>query len=96
RPTYLARDLGGLLEPHPDVIGHGDAWTVRGWSAAVRDGVVAMSGGGDPLDALRVACAAAWSQPTGEPLELTMALSAAAAVLHGRETGSGPNVRAST
>jgi len=73
RPTFLGRDLGALLEAHPEVrVGPGSsADAVR---ASCNAGVVAASstgtGGGrlevsasgtDPLDLLRAGCAAAWA-----------------------------------
>ena len=70
RPTYLARDLSGLLEPHPPVMAAGDGFRCGGWIArlqsvtARRDGQAArleITGAGAPLDGLRALCAAAWS-----------------------------------
>ncbi|HUZ25737.1 MAG TPA: HAD-IIA family hydrolase [Streptosporangiaceae bacterium] len=68
RPTYLARDLDGLLTGHPAVTpGDGGfqrggfqcgGWTARLDSAA---GQLGLSGSGDPLDGLRALCGAAWS-----------------------------------
>jgi glycerol 3-phosphatase-2 len=57
RPTYLAADLGsGLLEPHPPITRDDHGWTC---------GAATVSSGGSlrgtGIDALRVACAAAWS-----------------------------------
>jgi glycerol-1-phosphatase len=62
RPSYLARDLSGLLIPHPPVTRDGagfacDGWHAR-WQAADR---LALSGGGDAMDGLRALCGAAWS-----------------------------------
>jgi glycerol-1-phosphatase len=36
RPTYLARDLAGLLEPHPAVTANGGAYLCGGWRARLR------------------------------------------------------------
>jgi glycerol-1-phosphatase len=67
RPTYIARDLGGLLTPHPEVTGSGDdGWACGGWTARlVPDaGKLDLSGSGDPVDALRALCRAACSGDT--------------------------------
>ena len=62
RPSYLARDLSGLLAPHP-AVDHADGgyrcggWHAR-WQAPAR---LVLDGDGDPMDALRALCAAAWS-----------------------------------
>jgi hypothetical protein len=69
RPTYLAHDLGGLLEPHPPVTAAGDKFRCGGWTACLAGGPGAdgqagqleISGSGTPLDGLRALCAAAWS-----------------------------------
>jgi len=70
RPTYLAHDLSGLLEPHPPVTAAGDEFRCGGWIArlrgvtASRDGHAAgleITGDGAAIDGLRALCAAAWS-----------------------------------
>ena len=70
RPTYLAHDLAGLLEPHPPVTAAGSEFRCRGWTArlvtvmAGQDGHAArleIDGGGAAIDGLRALCAAAWS-----------------------------------
>ena len=63
RPSYLARDLAGLLEPHPQVTGSGGEFRCAGWSArrAVNSGRLELTGAGAPIDGLRALCAAAWS-----------------------------------
>jgi hypothetical protein len=64
RPTYLAAGLDGLLVPHPAPRPDAGGWTCAGWTAGGRpDGEVrlVLDGSGDPLDALRALCAAAWS-----------------------------------
>jgi glycerol-1-phosphatase len=76
RPTYLARDLGGLLVAHPGVTAGGPGagssggasgggmFRCGGWQAAWADpGKLTVTGSGDPLDGLRALCAAAWSAP---------------------------------
>jgi hypothetical protein len=59
RPTYVASDLRGLLEPHPPVVVEGDGATCREGRAWWDDGQVRASGDDD--DALRAACALSWS-----------------------------------
>jgi HAD superfamily hydrolase (TIGR01450 family) len=34
RPGYLARDVGGLLQPHPAARQNDEGWSCRGWHAA--------------------------------------------------------------
>jgi HAD superfamily hydrolase (TIGR01450 family) len=65
RPTYLARDLGGLLTPHPEVSPGSGGFRCGGWTArlAADGGKLDLSGSGDPVDALRALCRAAWSAP---------------------------------
>lgn len=58
RPTYVARDLRGLLEPHPEVVVEGDRARCRGAQAWVDGGEV--RGSDDSDDALRAQCALAW------------------------------------
>jgi HAD superfamily hydrolase (TIGR01450 family) len=71
RPTYLAADLGGLLETHRAPDGTGDAIVCGQWRVtAGADRVLlervadppAEPGRGDDLDALRALCAAWWAQ----------------------------------
>ncbi|MFH7598494.1 HAD-IIA family hydrolase [Streptomyces racemochromogenes] len=67
RPTYVDRDLRGLLTGQPEVSERQGAWRCGGWSAAhagtgleltrVADAVREP----DPVDGLRALCAAAWS-----------------------------------
>jgi glycerol-1-phosphatase len=65
RPTYLARDLSGLLAPHPEVTTADGAFRCGGWAARWSGGAdpgrLELSGSGDPVDGLRALCAAAWS-----------------------------------
>jgi len=70
RPTYLAHDLSGLLEPHPAVTATDDEFRCGGWTArrrrvqATQDGNadrLELAGGGAAIDGLRALCAAAWS-----------------------------------
>jgi glycerol-1-phosphatase len=63
RPVYLAADLGGLLAPHPEVTAADGAFGCGGWTARLlaSSGRLDLSGGGNPIDGLRVLCAAAWA-----------------------------------
>jgi glycerol-1-phosphatase len=61
RPTYLAEDLTGLLEPHPAVTGQDGTYRCGGWSARRDGNQLDLTGGGDRIDGLRALCAAAWS-----------------------------------
>ncbi len=64
RPCYLARDLTGLLTPHPAVTLADGGFRCAGWHAYRHTpGKLSLDGAGDPMDALRALCAAAWSAP---------------------------------
>jgi glycerol 3-phosphatase-2 len=63
RPTYVAADLRGLLRPYADVALEGGEGVLGGWTARVQAGRLRLTGSGDPVDALRVACVAAWAFP---------------------------------
>jgi ribonucleotide monophosphatase NagD (HAD superfamily) len=63
RPTYVAADLRGLLTPHADVALDGGEAVLGGWTARVQTGRLRLSGSGDRIDALRVACVATWAFP---------------------------------
>ncbi|HEX3921444.1 MAG TPA: HAD-IIA family hydrolase [Streptosporangiaceae bacterium] len=61
RPTYVAPDLSGLLEPQPVVTADGGQFRCGGWTVR-RDGErVEVTGHGTAIDGLRALCAAAWS-----------------------------------
>lgn len=60
RPTYVAGDLRGLLVPHAAPVVKGDRATCGAAEAWYDGDVLTVSGGGD--DALRAACALAWSR----------------------------------
>lgn len=71
RPTYLAVDLRGLLEPHPAPMPAADGWWACGGRAArVVDGELRLDGRGDvDIDLVRAACGAAWDAvDAGRPL----------------------------
>ncbi|MEU2763096.1 HAD-IIA family hydrolase [Streptomyces sp. NPDC007094] len=61
RPTYVDRDLRGLLTGQPEVTPDGAAYRCGGWTALVRGDALALEGEGDALDGLRALCAAAWA-----------------------------------
>jgi glycerol-1-phosphatase len=62
RPTYLAEDLAGLLEPHPGIGEEDGAFGCGGWTAR-RDGDrLELTGDGERIDGLRALCAAAWTR----------------------------------
>lgn len=61
RPTYLARDLRGLLEPHAAPTALGAAWRVGGWTAEIVDGVLRVDGDGDGDDWWRAVAVAGWA-----------------------------------
>ena len=61
RPTYLAEDLAGLLEPHPSVMGKDGAFGCGGWTARLDGDRLELTGDGERIDGLRALCAAAWA-----------------------------------
>jgi len=61
RPTYLAEDLTGLLEPHPEISAEDGAFGCRGWTARMRGDQLELDGDGERIDGLRALCAAAWN-----------------------------------
>ncbi|NLU69090.1 HAD hydrolase-like protein [Streptomyces sp. HNM0574] len=67
RPTYVSRDLRGLLAPAPPVTGEAAAgFTCGGWTASAQGPELRLAAAdeaesGDPLDGLRALCAAAWT-----------------------------------
>ena len=61
RPTYISPTLEGLFEPHPvphEVEGGGAE--LNGWSAAVDDGRLTVSGSGSDADWWRVVATVSW------------------------------------
>ncbi len=85
RPTYIAADLGALGGPAaavrvPVLAGDGTAVAAGGWRLIHRDGGASLAGGGDPLDALRLVCAAVWA---GVPAANVAADAAATTALRG-------------
>ena len=78
RPTFVASDLRGLLEPHrrPEPAADG-GWQCAGWRASIgADGLLQLTGSGRPDDGLRASCAAAWTAADRgvrvEPADLTV------------------------
>jgi len=61
RPTYLAEDLAGLLEPHPAVTSQDGAFSCGDWTARWHDGHLELTGDGERIDGLRALCGAAWA-----------------------------------
>jgi glycerol-1-phosphatase len=61
RPTYLAEDLAGLLEPHPEVTSRDGAFSCGGWTARLDGNRLELAGTGNRIDGLRASCAAAWA-----------------------------------
>ena len=66
RPTYLAEDLTGLLEPHPEISVEDGAFGCQGWTARIRGDQLELDGDGERIDGLRALCAAAWAE-AGDP-----------------------------
>lgn len=73
RPTYVARDLGGLFTGHRAPRAEGGAWVLQGWHASVVDGRLRVAGDGDANDWWRVAAAASWAyhDATGDTADTT-------------------------
>jgi glycerol 3-phosphatase-2 len=68
RPHYVARDLFGLLDPHPQPQREGENWRVEGATVHVDgQGLQLVQVGSQPLDLVRAACAAAWDHADSEP-----------------------------
>jgi len=76
RPTYLAEDLAGLLEAHPDVTSQDGAFSCGGWTARLAGDRLELAGGGERIDGLRALCAAAWASGGGGSITAESARSA--------------------
>jgi HAD superfamily hydrolase (TIGR01450 family) len=48
RPTYLAHDLAGLIDPHPEVQVNGAAFTCGGWTARLTPAAAGSTDGAGP------------------------------------------------
>lgn len=73
RPTYLAPDLAGLLEPHAAPSVDGGAVVAGGWRAQVAaDGRLTVTGGGERGDWWRAVAVACWRRldETGAPVDV--------------------------
>jgi glycerol 3-phosphatase-2 len=66
RPTYIAEDLTGLLEPHPAVTSDDGEFGCAGWTARLDGNQLELTGTGRRIDGLRALCAAAWSANPGQ------------------------------
>ena len=62
RPTFVAADLGGLLEPHPAVEARDGRCELRGWEATAADGALEVTGDGTVDDWWRAVAALAWER----------------------------------
>jgi glycerol-1-phosphatase len=62
RPTYLAEDLAGLLEPHPEIGEKDGGYGCGGWTARLDGDRLELDGQGERIDGLRALCAAAWAR----------------------------------
>lgn len=70
RPTYLGADLRALQEAHPAPDHDGGWWRCRDAAARVAAGRLELEGDLDGVDAVRAACAAAWSAvDEGRPVD---------------------------
>lgn len=62
RPAYVAADLRGLSQPHPELTGDaGSGFECAGWQARAGTEELVLDGEGEVLDGLRALCAAAWT-----------------------------------
>lgn len=79
RPTYLAQDLAGLLEPQPDVEWDGSVARCGGWTATASTSSptkISVDGDGRAIDGLRAVLTAAWmlQAPEGSHVDASGAL----------------------
>ncbi|MDI4643234.1 HAD-IIA family hydrolase [Rhodoblastus acidophilus] len=73
RPTYISPTMEGLFEPHPVPQGiDGGGARLNGWSAAVEDGRLVVSGEGNDADWWRVVVTVSWQHldASGSPVDL--------------------------
>jgi ribonucleotide monophosphatase NagD (HAD superfamily) len=61
RPTYVAADMTGLLEPQPVVEADTQVGRCGGWLARRTDSGIELEGDGPPIDALRALLGLAWA-----------------------------------
>ena len=76
RPTFVADDLSGLIEPQPKVTVDGGGFGCGGWTARWTGEQLSLDGDGRRIDALRALCAAAWSRDDVTEDAVKQALSA--------------------
>jgi HAD superfamily hydrolase (TIGR01450 family) len=71
RPTYVAPDLGGLLEAHPAPVRTDGVVELGGWRARVEGERLTLEGDGSAGDWWRTVVAAAWARldEHGEPVD---------------------------
>lgn len=70
RPHYIGADLRALLQPHPVPVPNDEWWVCREAAARVAGGRLELRPGGDAVDLVRAACAAAWAAAdAGLPVE---------------------------
>jgi len=90
RPSYVAHDLRALGRPQLPVQISGARATCGGWTAVATDGAVVADGSGQPDDALRAACAAAWAAAdAGTPVRAASGLPAPAPPVEPATAGCG-------
>jgi hypothetical protein len=72
RPTYVAPDLAGLLEPHPAPTYEAGQHCLGGWRGTAVGGRLDVAGDGSRGDWWRVVAATAWHHldDVGEPVDL--------------------------
>jgi glycerol-1-phosphatase len=62
RPTYVALDLRGLAQPHPELSGDAETgFRCGGWTARAGTDALVLEGEGEVPDGLRALCGAAWA-----------------------------------
>ncbi len=73
RPTYLAPDLGGLLESQVSPAAGSGGFSLGGWDAVADHGDLTVTGAGSVPDWWRVVAVTAWDHldRTGEPVGLS-------------------------
>jgi glycerol 3-phosphatase-2 len=75
RPTYVAADLSALFRPAADARVPAAGDDAGGWRLFREGGSATLTGSGDPVDALRLLCAATWD---GVPVSAVTAASSEA------------------
>ncbi|MDS1268673.1 HAD-IIA family hydrolase [Lipingzhangella sp. LS1_29] len=98
RPSYLAQDLGGINEPHPEPeLDSSGVARCGHWSVWLESTAVGVRGEGNPVDGLRALCAVVWrAQPGLAPDAPQIALALAQFGFSGGSVGRRATARAST